>query len=262
MNSGGLSMTSFALKLIAVLSMLLDHLFQAGLFGQKQLMDWFGLSMGASYYVCQIIEPLGRLAFPIYAYFIAEGCRHTRSRRNYLLRLLFFGVISEFPYDIAMNPFHQGGAWYMAFTPFTHLNVFFTLALGVIGITLYDRLRVKGKPAALCYLPLAACAVAAELLRTDYMIFGPLLIFAAYFPRTTKTRFAAMAGVLALIYLGYYTGWFSYFDISAPIYLAAACAALGLLALYNGRRGPKLKWLFYAVYPAHLTLYMLLKLAQ
>ncbi|MBQ8953822.1 MAG: hypothetical protein IJ048_06870 [Clostridia bacterium] len=252
-------MTSFALKIIAVLSMLLDHLFQSDLLGQKQLMDWFGLSMASSYRLVMIVEPLGRLAFPIYAFFIAEGCRRTRSQARYILRLLLFGVISEFPYDVAFNP--VGQPWYGAFTPFSHLNVFFTLALGAAGIALYERLRGAGKAWYLACLPAVACAVIAELLRADYLIFGPMMIYAAYFPSSKGRRLAAMAGVNALIYLGYYTVWFAYWDISAPIYLAASWAALGLLAFYNGRRGPKLKWLFYAVYPVHLALYMLLKLA-
>lgn len=255
-------MTAFTLKIIAVLSMLLDHLFKADLLGQKQLMDWFGLSMQASYRAFTVIEPLGRLAFPIYAFFIAEGCRRTRSRKRYILRLLAFGVISEFPYDIATTPLAAGRAWYAAFTPFTHLNVFFTLALGALGITLYDGLRARGKEWFLACLPAAACAAVAELLRADYLVFGPLLIFAAYFPQTKRQRFAWMAGVLAMIYLGYYTSWLTCFDSSAVRLLAAACAALVLLALYDGRRGPKVKWLFYAVYPAHLALYVLMKLAR
>ena len=253
-------MTAFALKIIAVVSMLLDHLFKAGLFGQRQLMDWFGLSIGASYRIVQIVEPLGRLAFPIYAYFIAEGCRHTRSRKRYILRLLAFGVISELPFDIASNVLRQ--PWYAAFTPFSHMNVFFTLALGVLGITLYDLLRGKGKEWPIACLPAAACAIVAELFQTDYFVFGPLMIYAAYFPRTKAARFAAMAGVNALIYLGYYTSWGQNITVNALIYLVASCVPMALLALYNGRRGRNVKWFFYAVYPAHLTLYMLLKLAR
>ena len=164
-------MTAFALKVIAVLSMLLDHLFQSGLFGQRQLMDWFGLSVRASHWIVTIIEPLGRLAFPIYAFFIAEGCRHTHSRKNYILRLLAFGVISELPFDIAFNSVRQ--PWYAVFTPFTHMNVFFTLALGALGVSLYDRLRAKGRGWLVACLPAAACSVAAELFRTDYLVFGP-----------------------------------------------------------------------------------------
>lgn len=254
-------MTSFALKLIAVLSMLLDHLFHSGLFGQIQLMQWFGMDVAASYRWVHVIEPLGRLAFPIYAFFVAEGCRRTRSRKKYILRLLLFGVISEFPFDIALTPF-AGRAWIDVFTPFSRMNVMFTLALAVLGVALYERLRAKGCDWAIAALPAAACAVAAELFRTDYLIFGPLLVYAAYFPASKRVRFGLMAGVLALIYLGYYTVWFTSWDITALVYFAAACLSLLLLALYNGRRGPKVKWLFYAIYPAHLTLYMLLKLAQ
>ncbi len=252
-------MSSFALKIIAVLSMLLDHLFKADLFGQKQLMEWFGLSIQASYSVCRIVEPLGRLAFPIYAFFIAEGCRRTRSRKNYILRLLIFGVISEIPYDVALTPF-GGRPWYAVITPLTDMNVFFTLALGALGIALYERLRARGKNGVLPWMPPAACAVAAALFRTDYILFGPLLIDAAYFPGSKKARLAAMAGMLALIYLGYCASWFMCFTVSETLSFAAACLALALLALYDGRRGPKVRWMFYAVYPAHLALYAILKI--
>ena len=253
-------MTAFQLKIIAVLSMLLDHLFQAGLFGQKALMDWFGLSIQDSYRIVRVIEPLGRLAFPIYAFFIAEGCRRTRSRKKYVLRLLAFGLISEFPFDIVFSPVKT--PWYAAFTPLKDMNVFFTLALGALGVALFERLLAKGKSPLVACLPAAAFAVAAELFRTDYLIFGPLLIYAAYFPKTKKARFAAMTGVLALIYLGYYTVWGRYISLNALVYFAAACLALVLLARYNGQRGRRVKWLFYAVYPAHLALYALLKLVR
>ncbi len=251
-------MTGFALKLIALISMLIDHILKSGVVSQWYLMEWFNLDIPTSAVILNFITPIGRLAFPIFAYMIAEGMRHTRSRKRYILQMLIFGLISEWPFDMALSPtLAAPDAWLRLFTPLTNLNIFFTLALGALGIELYERLKTHSPKLAL--LPPALCALAGLILAADYFIFGVLLIFAAYFPEKKTHRLLSMACVLAALYLGYGSFWFTAFGTHCLWDFAASCLSLFLLALYNGKRGKNLKWLFYAFYPAHLLILTAIK---
>ena len=69
-----IGLTNNQLKALAMVSMLLDHV------GLMLLPEW------------NFLRILGRLAFPIFAYMIAEGCRHTKNRRKYLLTLLIMAL--------------------------------------------------------------------------------------------------------------------------------------------------------------------------
>ena len=108
-------MTAFTLKIIALFAMLIDHIAVA-------FPDTFPLWFRA----------VGRLAWPIFAYFLAEGFRHTKAREKFLMRLLAFAVISEIPYDLVM-----GNAVNFA----ANTNIFYTLFLGGMAICLYERLK-------------------------------------------------------------------------------------------------------------------------
>ena len=252
-------MTGFALKIIALISMLIDHICKSGVVNQTYLMEWFQLDIPASAALLHAIEAIGRLAFPIFAFLIAEGLRHTRSRKRYILQMLIFGLISEIPFDMALSPILSApGQWRLFFTPLTNLNIFFTLALGALGVHLYEKLRSRSPK--LAVLPPVLCALAGLVLATDYSVFGVLLIYAACFPQRKAHRLAAMAAVLALLYLGYASYWFTSFGTHCIREFAASCGALCLLAFYNGQRGPKIKWLFYAFYPAHLIVLTAVKL--
>lgn len=135
-------MTSLTLKIIALVSMLLDHLIKSNLFGQGVLMQW-DFDMMTSYRMMEIIRPFGRLAFPIFAFMAAEGARLTHNIKKYLLRLIIFALISELPFDLALNTWaSQNGMTYnISFLKST--NVLYTFVLAVSGIALYEACRRK-----------------------------------------------------------------------------------------------------------------------
>ena len=99
-------MTSFVLKIIAIISMFLDHL-SYSIYGQFSWLNY-----------------LGRLSFPIFAFQITEGYHHTKNLKKYFLRLGIFAVISQIPFYLFTNTFT---------TEFT-LNIFFTLFAGLLAI--------------------------------------------------------------------------------------------------------------------------------
>lgn len=118
-------LTAFHLKMAALITMVIDHVAAALPLPQA---------------VNTLMRSIGRMAFPIYAFFIAEGCRHTRSRERYLLRLGLFGLISQFPFVIAFYGFawEPERWWYHILIPG---NVFYTMFLAVACIHIWETLR-------------------------------------------------------------------------------------------------------------------------
>ena len=116
--SGRFSLSAAALHILAMVLMLMDHLWATLLPAQ----DWLTCA--------------GRLAFPIFAFMAVEGYFHTHSFRKYALRLALFAVLSEVPFDLM-----YGGTWFYP----VHQNVIWTLLLGLLGIHLMETVRKKQK---------------------------------------------------------------------------------------------------------------------
>ena len=110
------------LKYIAFLSMLIDHVNKALIYPN--------LNGGLLLKISDLFDVLGRIAFPLFAFFIVEGFFKTRSRKKYLLNLLIFGVISEVPFDMFTTR--------TFFNP-RYNNVLFALALSLVFLSVdYD----------------------------------------------------------------------------------------------------------------------------
>lgn len=234
-------MTTFQLKVLAVVAMLADHI---GLVFYPNDVRW---------------RLVGRLAFPIFAYLIAVGVRHTSSKWRYLARLAALAAVSEVPFQLVN--FGE-----VSLQPPTR-NIFFTLLLGLAGISafawLQARLRLPG--ALLGFAVIAACAAAAWWLRTDYGYAGVVLIALLYLANGRKwALFLALVIGNSVVVVVWFiqlrqTGFLEVVLARlTPVdwlwqlrQLFAICAFVPI-ALYNGRPGPRLKWAFYFFYPAHL----------
>jgi hypothetical protein len=193
-----------------------------------------------------ILRIIGRLAFPIFVYLIAEGYRKTKDITDYIGRLMVFALISQ----LAFNAAFLGSATH---PKNLYLNVLFTLAMGLYSLYIYD----KNKKIVYVLLIALVC----ELLNTDYGAFGVLLVFVANRYHDNFKKLSTGYIVLMVLYV---MKWlitvklnnpsveildiiFNHFTIE-PI----ALLSLIFLKLYNGKRGLKLKYLFYAFYPVHL----------
>jgi len=221
-------MSSFAIKILAMLTMLIDHIGAA-----------FEFSMPYPVYlVCRII---GRIAMPLFCFMIAEGLFYTRDAKRYMMRLAIFALVSEVPFDLLfMNELLE----------FRVQNVGFTLLLGLSGILLFDSFAAQGHKGAALAAILAAGA-AAHFLRADYGVFGVYYVFIFYYFRNGKwgKTAALAAGVFLLIWTSPITDW------GIAIGSTAAVLAVIPIALYNRERGREnrpLRTVFYAFYPAHL----------
>ncbi len=173
------------------------------------------------------LRAVGRLAYPIFCFVLVEGFYHTHDIWRYLGRLGVFALISEIPFDLA-----RSGTW---MDP-GHQNVFFTLFLGfamLCGLRTYGGLLQQ-------ILVIGIAVSFAALFSTDYGAMGILLILVYFLLREYKWPDLALGAA-----------W--NFCFSSHIQYFGVFAALPL-ALYNGKKGPGLKWAFYIFYPAHLLL--------
>ena len=236
-------MTWNVLKWVAIAAMLIDH--TAAVLG-----GWLPP------FCSGLMRDVGRIAFPIFAYGIAQGCVYTHSARRYLGRLLLFAVLSEIPYRLALR------AGSLAFGLF---NVFFTLLAGAACCQIVKFCKSKGRRWAwAAVVPVGAIVLLCEMQHTDYGGFGVLCILLPYlFWESKPARLIALGSVVALIYIvvSHFQGFgMPLYWIYAPENVGSmvretlfALAGVGLIALYNGQPGSKKgKWFFYVFYPAHL----------
>ena len=179
---------------------------------------------------------VGRMAFPIFCFLLVEGFLHTHDRKKYALRLLLFAVVSEIPFDLAIY-LSMGQKNY-----FAQQNVFFTLFLGLLLLILIER---SPKVWWRMLMTVLVC-LAAYFFMTDYNMMGVLLILAFY---VFQTSILGKAASLAFLDWGMFGGIQNFAILSIlPIWL------------YNGQRGPKMKYFFYVFYPAHLLLLCIIRI--
>lgn len=188
---------------------------------------------------------VGRLAFPIFAFFIAEGYAHTWNFGRYIRRLAILAVVSEIPFNL------ENGA---VFDP-ARQNVLFTFCLALLtlrGLEALGRERGFGRWVG-CGLVLAAGFAAGELLRTDYGGWGVATVALLYLCRDGKyAKLWLLLAMAAVNGLGMGSMMMPVFGGEMPIQIFAV-AALPVIWLYNGQAGPRgLRRAFYVFYPAHL----------
>ena len=192
-----------------------------------------------------VLRCVGRLAFPIFAFFIAEGYTHTRDFGRYFRRMAILAVVSEIPFNL------ENGA---VFDP-ARQNVLWTFCLALLtlrGLEALGRERGFGRWAG-CGLVLAAGFAAGELLRTDYGGWGVVTVALLQLCRDGKyAKLWLLLAMAAVNGLGMGSLTMPVFGGEMPIQIFAV-AALPVIWLYNGQAGPKgLRRAFYVFYPAHL----------
>ncbi len=212
-------MTSFYLKLIAAVTMFIDHM---------------GMILFPQYRIFRII---GRLAFPIYAYCIAEGFRYTRNRKRYFFGIFALGTLCQVVYTLVLRDLYIG--------------ILLVFSLSILLMALQERAVVQWKRGKYLWMGLYILAVTAvfcltRAVRFDYGFFGIMLpVAAAIFPDKPRRLAAFSLCLVVLTAISHLEG--------------SATQIFGLLALvplflYNGKPGKhRLKYFFYIFYPAHLV---------
>lgn len=228
--------------MIAFFLMLCDHvgfmLIENGMLYGENAMYWnmaLKTSEGQRWYmIARILRIVGRLSFPIFAFFVAEGFQKTQSVSRYITRMGIFACISEVPFDLACYGTH----WHPEYQ-----NVLFTYFLALLAMYFMQ----KAKKNLLLKLLIAAFfAAAAWFIRSDYGALGVALICLFYLLEN-ETNLRLWLGALLSA------------AESIKMYGVSALSFL-LLSFYRGNRGSaKLKYFFYLMYPAHLVLFYILR---
>jgi len=230
-------MTAFMLKIIALIAMFADHL--------------------AVVFPCHFpieFRAIGRLAWPIFAYLLVEGFRHTKAPEKFLLRLFVLAIISQIPYSLAITwaSVQNYIPWAQAISFTANTNIFYTLFLGGVAIVIFKWLDAKGLKLTAYIVAVFPAAILAELLSSDYGGMGVFFIFSMYAITEKKLRLVAL-GFFALSQFFPVMLSFTFFEFTHFLMMCFTLSTVGLIALYNGKRGFNVKYLFYAAYPIHLS---------
>ena len=217
-------MNSFILKIIACFTMFIDHL--------RYIIPTKPIFM--SY--------IGRLAFPIFAFQSVQGYYYTKNFKKYLLRLFIFALVSQIPYHFYFNT--------------NNLNVLFTLFLGLLCIYFWDNLKNQK---ILSLTIIIAIIFLSETIHTDYGYYGIaiMLIFHIF-----KNKKIVMTLCFILLTLIFFIIKYKLNLLSTSVIILFICTLLGIIPclLYNGKQGPKAKYLFYFFYPIHILLLLLIQI--
>lgn len=214
-------MSSFVLKIIAIITMFIDHIGYA-IFGHFSYFNY-----------------IGRIAFPIFAFQISEGYMHTRNLKKYVFRLFIFALISQIPFML----------FYSIISTDFYLNIFFTLLLGLACIYIYDKSKYKS----LAIIASILIGLIAEFSHCDYGFYGVAIILLFYIFKNSNIK-SSTAFVLATI-IHYLIPVLKYGFYYQYLYLLlATLIPVIFITLYNGKKGKDTKYLLYLFYPIHLLL--------
>ena len=229
-------LTNNALKIIACISMIFDHI---GVIMFPNIM-W--------------LRAIGRLAYPLFAFCLAEGCFYTKNKINHLAIIAIFGVILQ--------------VLEYLFIGMVDLSIIVVFTISIILIYLLDDIDsfIKSKKKILTIV----CII----------IFGAFIVglnFLAYYTRYFDANFGYYGIIVPVIlyaikkYLNKHS-WWIYIDcivlivlfilrtiVTKNVYVLFSLLVIPLLLMYNEKRGKyNLKYLFYIFYPVHLIVIYLI----
>jgi len=226
-------MSSFILKIIACLSMLIDHL-------------GYVIFSTSSYFNC-----IGRFAFPIFAFQLTEGYAHTKNLKKYFIRLLIFATLSQIPFMLFSSIFSSE----------ITINIIFVLVLGLLFMTIYDRYnKFLGILSGIIF------AILAQKFNFDYGWYGLaiIMIFHIFKTHTILMSISFVIATLAkyivpIIDFGLINILYVFSTINLYSLLCiSTCMALIFILSYNGKKGRDSKYFLYVFYPVHLIILYLL----
>lgn len=212
-------LSNFDLKIIAIITMTIDHI---------------GAIM---YQNIDIFRIIGRVSFPIFAFLLVEGFKHTSNKLKYFLRLILFAIITQPIYDYTFNN-HE-------------LNILFTFSLSFLLLSSLEFIKkiiskyskgienylYKTVFYSLIYILFVLFSI---ILNVDYQALGISLVFIFYLVPNLYLSF--LLYLLAVIFLA--TNTIQFYSLLSFIFIY----------MYNGEKGKNIKYFFYLYYPLHLLI--------
>ncbi len=227
------------LKIIAMISMTTDHL--VSVVYPNYPTEWWII----------LLHILGRLAAPIFWFFLVEGYCHTRDRKKYALRLFLFSIVGHFTYNFAFGipfiPFQT--------SVFNQTSVMWPLFWGLIALMVNDSGKLKQWQKT--FIIVAICAIT---FCSDWSCIAVLAILMLHDNRGSFKK--QMAGMMCCVAM-YAAVYVIFINPIYGIIQMFVALTIPLLGRYNGERGSwkGMKWFFYLYYPAHLIVCGIIRLA-
>ena len=280
-------MSVFVIKLLAMCSMLIDH-----------VGAYLRASMLISAVGYALMRSIGRFAFPVYSFLIVNGCQKTRDVRRYITRLVAFAALSQLPYALFHNMHYMlpddglivelGSRWFVCLifiavagvAWFTAVRADLSVIWPVLALTLavlrveYRGVLILGKELNVFYtLALGLCVISLleAALRPERdvvrLLMQAIALFGAFFLVGDNSDYG-LFGVALIVAIwaargstfsqaGVMTLWcvvkFLIYGNGVTRFLGGICCLIPVF-LYNGKLGKPLKLGFYAVYPVHLAI--------
>ena len=184
----------------------------------------------------KILNVVGRIAFPIFAFTLSEGYVHTRSLKKYLFRLFIFAVSIQMPsilfgYDYSMN-------------------IFFTLFLGLLSIYIFNLKKIN---IILKIILIGFILFFSQKFKLDYGMYGILLIINFNIFRDYKFKI-----LMNFLVLNVFNMIFpKVFDLVDTQFFSLI--SLVFIFMYNGKKGRSMKYFFYLFYPIHFFILEVIK---
>lgn len=227
-------LNSNQLKMIAIISMTIDHL-------ASVIFPNYPTNFGIL-----LLHIIGRLAAPIMWFFIAEGYHYTHDLKKYIERLFLFAILSHFAYNFAFGipfiPFQT--------TIFNQTSVIWPLAWGLVALTIS-----KSENPVLKQWMKSALIIGITVITfcADWSSIAVLAILAIGNNRGNFKK--QMTGMVAWVAM-YSIVYFLFINKIYGIIQMFVILTIPLLKRYNGERGSwkNMKWFFYIYYPLHLII--------
>lgn len=227
------------LKLIAMAAMTVDHVTWAVFPGYRT--DWYII----------LLHIIGRMAAPIFWFFVAEGYHYTHDVKKYTLRLFLFAIISHFAYTFAFGipfvPFRT--------TVFNQTSVIWALALGLVALAIVESDKIKQWQKTILIILIAVIAFCADWSSIAVLAITDIGTNRGNFKKQ-MTRMMIWVAVYAVVYAVFISPVYGIVQMFTVL-------TIPLLKMYNGERenNKNMKWIFYVYYPLHLVICGIIRIA-
>ena len=201
------------------------------------------------------LNAIGRIAFPIFAFQLAEGFVLTHNKKNYFKRLFLAAIVSEIPFDLANHhePFYFKSQSVM---------LTFVLAFGIMFLIEKIISNPKSKNLALYIIGIVFILLLSVIINPDYNVFGVLLVVAFYICNKFNNKWARLIPIILFVFTMPVTTTMPICGFAIKVHYFSILSAIPIL-LYNGEKGiggKKFQLFAYLFYPIHLFIIYLLSI--
>lgn len=227
------------LKIIAMLVMTIDHL--TSVLYPKYPTDWWIVGL----------HIIGRLAAPIFWFFIAEGYHYTRNIKKYAARLFLFAIISHFAYNFAFGipfiPFQT--------SIFNQTSAIWSLAWGLVALAIHESNRFKQWQKSIMILAITVIAFCSD--------WSCIAVLAIVHIGANRGNFKKQMTMMMLWVAAYAMVYAIFINLIYGTLQLFVVLTIPLLQMYSGKQGTwkGMKWFFYVFYPLHLIICGFIRIA-